>query len=187
LPTTVAPATTAAASTTLGIGQTSIGRVVVDARGYTVYTFGHDTVGSGTSSCTGQCATEWPAVLATGTPTAAAGITGTLGTITRSGGTQVTLNGHPLYTFSGDHAAGTANGEGIGGVWHVVSLTAGAATSPTTAAVKAPAPTAAPSPAPTSGPTTPPTTARPTPTPAPTSPPTTAHMTPTTKPNPYGY
>jgi predicted lipoprotein with Yx(FWY)xxD motif len=80
----------------------------------TVYTFTHDTKGSGTSACTAGCLQRWPALTVPSgtTPTAGDGVTGTLGTITRpdDGSTQVTYNGLPLYFFSGDAAPGDANG-----------------------------------------------------------------------------
>lgn len=57
-----------------------------------------------------------------GKPAAAAGLPGKLGTITRpDGGVQVTDNGLPLYTYSGDHKPGQANGQGIQGVWFAVT------------------------------------------------------------------
>jgi predicted lipoprotein with Yx(FWY)xxD motif len=88
--------------------------VVASSNGMTVYTFDKDVASSGTSACTGGCITKWPALtVKTGsTPTAASGITGKLGTITRTddGTLQVTYNGKPLYFFSGDKAAGDSNG-----------------------------------------------------------------------------
>jgi len=71
-----------------------------------------------------------------------------LGTVSAAGGTQVTENGAPLYHFSGDTAAGTANGDGIssfGGVWHVAK---------SSAAPSGPAATSAPPAASTTTPTT---------------------------------
>lgn len=88
--------------------------VVASSNGMTVYTFDKDVANSGTSACTGGCITKWPALTVTAgsTPTAASGITGKLGTITRAddGTLQVTYNGKPLYFFSGDKAAGDSNG-----------------------------------------------------------------------------
>ena len=88
--------------------------VVAGSNGMSVYTFAKDTAASGTSACTAGCLTTWPAltVPAGGTPSAGAGVTGKLGTITRTdtGALQVTYNGLPLYFFSGDKAAGDLNG-----------------------------------------------------------------------------
>ncbi|HUB23122.1 MAG TPA: hypothetical protein VMA97_12030 [Streptosporangiaceae bacterium] len=91
--------------------------VVTNSAGITLYWFAPDT--STTSKCTGSCATYWPPV--TGPVTAGSGVTGTLGTITRTGGaTQATYDGHPLYTYVGDTAPGQAKGNGLnisGGLW----------------------------------------------------------------------
>ena len=77
------------------------------------------------STCTsGQCAATWPALKGDGsTVTAGTGVTGTFGTTTWADGTkQVTHNGQPLYYYSGDSAAGDANGEGSGGVWFIAPV-----------------------------------------------------------------
>jgi predicted lipoprotein with Yx(FWY)xxD motif len=182
-------ATAAPARPTLAVGTTTkLGPVVVDQSGRTTYVFDKDTPGTTTSACVAACASLWPAVTVTGSPTAATGISGTVGVITRPDGTrQVTLNGRPLYVFSGDHAAGDANGDGIAGIWHAARPTptaAATATTPTTAppapqkqapVVTAPRATAPPAtPARTVPPTAPPPTAPPTTRPAPpTYPPTT--------------
>ncbi len=95
--------------------------VLTNAKGFTLYWFVPDT--STKSNCNGSCAQIWPPV--TGPATAGAGVTGKLGTITRSdGSTQATYDGHPLYTYTADTAPGQANGNGInasGGVWHEVT------------------------------------------------------------------
>jgi len=92
-------------------------QVVVDSNGMTLYWFAIDTPTK--SNCSGQCATFWPPVK--GPLTAGSGVTGTLGTITRSDGTtQATYDGHPLYTFVGDKSPGqnTGNGKNLsGGLW----------------------------------------------------------------------
>jgi len=97
--------------------------LLTNARGLTLYWFAPDT--STKSACYGSCAAYWPPV--TGTPSAGPGVTGTLGTITRTGGTkQATYDGHPLYTYIGDSAPGQASGNNVnlnGGLWHVVPIT----------------------------------------------------------------
>ena len=69
-----------------------------------------------------------------GPATAGAGVTGKLGTITRSDGSmQATYNGHPLYTYVADSAPGQAKGNGLnlnGGVWHEVTVSGAAALAP---------------------------------------------------------
>jgi predicted lipoprotein with Yx(FWY)xxD motif len=103
----------------------SIGGVnlLTDAKGLTLYWFAPDT--STKSVCYGSCAAYWPPV--TGTPSAGPGVTGQLGTINRTDGTkQATYDGHPLYTYIGDSAPGTASGNNInlnGGLWHDVPIT----------------------------------------------------------------
>jgi len=95
--------------------------VLTSAQGFTLYWFAPDT--SAKSNCNGSCAQIWPPVK--GPAAAGSGVTGKLGTITRSdGSTQATYGGHPLYTYTADTAPGQANGNGInasGGVWHEVT------------------------------------------------------------------
>jgi predicted lipoprotein with Yx(FWY)xxD motif len=97
-------------------------KVVTNSKGLTLYWFVPDT--STTSKCTGSCATYWPPVK--GPATAGAGVTGTLGTITRSDGTkQATYDGHPLYTYVGDTAPGQAKGNALnlsGGLWYEMTV-----------------------------------------------------------------
>jgi predicted lipoprotein with Yx(FWY)xxD motif len=115
-------------ATTGGSGQalktTTIHGVTVltNAKGFTLYWFAPDTPTK--SVCNGSCAQYWPPV--PGHVTAGPGVTGTLGTITRSdGASQATYNGHPLYTYVSDTAPGQANGNNLnlnGGLWHEVTV-----------------------------------------------------------------
>lgn len=118
-PDTTTPETGDAALMT---ADSSLGEIVVDADGMTVYMFDNDTQGSGMSTCEGDCATNWP-VVTTDSEVAPAveGVTGEVGTMTGvDGSTQVTLNGWPLYYFAGDSAAGDTNGQGMLGIWWVL-------------------------------------------------------------------
>jgi predicted lipoprotein with Yx(FWY)xxD motif len=104
--------------------STSLGTILVDGRGRTVYVFANDKPNA--STCDGACAADWPPVPAPSPlPASPPGVPGALDTTTRSDGTrQLTVAGHPLYTFSGDSAAGQTKGQGItlnGGLWTVVS------------------------------------------------------------------
>ncbi len=111
-----------AATTELKTADTSLGEIVVDADGTTLYMFDTDTQGSGKSSCTGECLMNWPPLTTEGDAPSVQGVTGEVGTITTAdGSTQVTLNGWPLYYFAGDSAAGDVNGQGVGGIWWVLS------------------------------------------------------------------
>ena len=142
------------------------GKVLTDADGHTLYIFDKDAATKPNSSCTGGCATTWPAL----TTSDGAGVGDGLDAskLTKNG-TQYLYNGWPLYRFSGDTDAGQANGQGIGGVWHVAGadgnpvMSAAAATTTTAAATAkkttaTTAHTAATNPPATSPPTTPATT-----------------------------
>jgi predicted lipoprotein with Yx(FWY)xxD motif len=118
----------AVASTTVAVAKVpGAGAVLVDgATGRTLYTL---TDSSGRARpCTGACLSTWPAL------SAGAGAQATAPSRVRGIGTTadgaVSAKGHPLYLFSGDPAAGTANGNGItsfGGTWRVVRITGKAA------------------------------------------------------------
>jgi predicted lipoprotein with Yx(FWY)xxD motif len=104
--------------------KSSLGRILVNSRGHTLYLFEKDKKGK--SACAGQCASFWPPLIATGKPRAAAGAKASLlGTTKRADGRlQVTYNRHPLYTFVKDTKKGQTNGEGLkafGAEWYAVS------------------------------------------------------------------
>ena len=123
-PASSVPAAGGSALKTAKIGGAA---VVTNGKGFTLYWFVPDT--ATTSKCNGSCATFWPPVK--GPATAGAGVTGKLATIKRADGSvQATYNGHPLYTYVGDHAPGQATGNGLnvnGGVWHEVTVSVAAA------------------------------------------------------------
>lgn len=116
---TEAPETDALLTTT----DSDLGEIVVDADGMTVYMFDNDTQGGDSSTCEGECATNWPAVTTdSDDPPVAEGIDGEVGTIEGvEGEPQVTLNGWPLYYFAGDEAPGDTNGQGVNDVWWVLT------------------------------------------------------------------
>jgi predicted lipoprotein with Yx(FWY)xxD motif len=109
----------------IGTTHTSLGTVLVAGpKRLTVYMFEGDK--GGTSACSGACAELWPPVITTSEPTAEGGASASkLSTITRSDGSkQVTYNGHPLYYFAKDTAAGETHGQGIDGFgahWYVLA------------------------------------------------------------------
>lgn len=111
-----------AASAALMVADSSLGEIVVDGEGMTVYMFDNDTQGGDASTCEGACAANWPAVTAESEMPEIEGVAGEVGTIAGiDGGMQVTLNGWPLYYFAGDAAAGDVNGQGVNEVWWVLS------------------------------------------------------------------
>jgi predicted lipoprotein with Yx(FWY)xxD motif len=100
------------------------GTFLTDASGKTLYMFASDTATK--STCSSGCATFWPPLTTSGTPTATGGATATmLTTITRADGTkQVVYGGHPLYYYKLDTAAGDTNGQGsdnFGAKWWLVA------------------------------------------------------------------
>jgi predicted lipoprotein with Yx(FWY)xxD motif len=104
--------------------STSLGRILVNSGGRTLYMFGKDK--NDKSACAGMCAKFWPPLIASGKPRASAGARASLiGTTKRADGrVQVTYNRHPLYTFVKDTKKGQTHGEGLtafGGQWNAVS------------------------------------------------------------------
>jgi len=122
------------------VKKTDAGTVLTNAAGFTLYTFQADK--GSTSNCYGACAQFWPPVIGTAHMAAGQNINGHFGTTTRKDGkTQVTYDGHPLYTYAGDTAPGQTAGNGInqdGGIWNVITTSAsgagaGASSSPSSA------------------------------------------------------
>ena len=110
--------------TTVHVRSTSLGTILVDSQGRSLYLFEKDT--GPKSTCSGACASAWPPFRTSGKPKAGSGVTASLlGTTTRSDGNdEVTYNGHPLYYYAGDQKAGDTNGQDLnqfGAPWYVVS------------------------------------------------------------------
>lgn len=124
---TDAPTTAATQSTGMTVSTSSSPNVaepfLVDDQGRALYMFMNDTQNSGMSACTGDCLVQWPAAVATGPATPGEGVDASLlGTITRDDGTtQLTYNGWPLYYYAGDVVPGDMLGQGMEGVWFLVS------------------------------------------------------------------
>src|SRR3954451_12947101 len=108
----------------VGVATTGLGDVLVNRQGRTLYLFERD---SGTiSTCTGACAVNWPPLRVRGMPLVGGGARSSdVGRAARADGvSQLTYNGHPLYTFVSDKKPGDTNGEGInafGGSWFAIS------------------------------------------------------------------
>lgn len=96
-------------------------QVLTDAQGKTLYYLTKDSERA--SNCTAACATLWPPLLVpTGTtPKSATTLSGSLSALDDANGRQALYNGHLLYTYSKDSAAGQANGDGFKGVWYVAT------------------------------------------------------------------
>ena len=93
--------------------------ILTNAQGMTLYYFTPDT--KTTAACTSGCTGTWPPLLATGSVTLISTAPGQLTTATTTNGTQIQYNGHFLYTYAGDSAAGQTNGQGIAGKWFVAT------------------------------------------------------------------
>src|SRR5579864_5071996 len=91
--------------------------VLTNAKGLTLYYFTPDSATQ--SACSGQCAQNWPPLFFTGSgaPTSSANLSGKLSVLQDVNGSQVEYNGHLLYAFAGDKAAGQTNGHGLFGKW----------------------------------------------------------------------
>jgi len=108
----------------IGVGKSTLGRIVVDGNGRTLYLFEKDK--NRRSACSASCATFWPPLLTHSKPVARPGVKQSLlGTTRRANGSQqVTYGGHPLYRFSLDKKPGQTKGEGLqdfGAGWDAVS------------------------------------------------------------------
>lgn len=118
------PVSPGAAAATVTAARTSLGTVLTDGHGRTLYLFKRDTGRS--SSCYGGCAEVWPPVTTTSQPRATAPAQLTLLGSTRrhDGGEQLTYDGHPLYYYAGDNRPGDVKGQGLdsfGAGWYVLS------------------------------------------------------------------
>ncbi len=118
-PTTTTTPAAAAGTVTIKTRSTSVGTVLTNASGYTLYWFANDTPTK--SNCTGTCLGYWAPLIGTAKAAAGTTLSGAFGTITRSNGqTQATYDGHPLYTYVADTAPGQVSGNGqnlSGGLW----------------------------------------------------------------------
>ncbi len=93
--------------------------ILATPQGLTLYYFIPDSTTK--TACTGGCPTIWPPLLFTGsgTPLGDSSLSGPLSALTDANGNQVQYNGHLLYHYSGDTAAGQTTGEGLFGKWFV--------------------------------------------------------------------
>lgn len=104
---------------TVQTANSSLGEILVDGAGYTLYTFSSDS--GGISTCYSSCEMNWPPLLVVDTISIPHGLPGEFGVAMRSDNTtQVSYNGMPLYTYAGDNAPGDTNGQGTNGKWYVV-------------------------------------------------------------------
>ena len=121
-----APTTSTRSDTTAvsSAANTAFGTILTDGAGRTLYFFDNDKPIKPQSSCTDQCVKVWPIVPSSSESSVGPGVDAAkLGHIVRTDGQmQLTYNNWPLYTFSGDTAAGQTNGQGFMGIWHVAGV-----------------------------------------------------------------
>jgi predicted lipoprotein with Yx(FWY)xxD motif len=102
--------------------STPLGTLLTDSNGMTLYGFAADTMGK--SNCDAQCLQYWPPVSPGSSTKPPANVDAKLGQITGANGSpQLTVDGWPMYTYSGDSAPGDTAGQGLdlsGGLWWVV-------------------------------------------------------------------
>ncbi len=146
----IIPAPTAAPTTSGSVQEVAVqwehndraGDILTNPSGMTLYVYANDPPGG--TACTGDCAKTWPPLAATKGAQLYAGprVPGKVGSITRpDGATQVTYEGKPLYTYSGDKNPGDTNGQGQAG-WSTVTITPGPVPTPAPTATATPAPAA---------------------------------------------
>jgi predicted lipoprotein with Yx(FWY)xxD motif len=103
------------------VSSSGLGDILVDVEGMTLYLFTEDA--DGQSVCEDACATAWPPLIVDEPPVAGEGADESLlDTTERSdGSTQVRYAGWPLYTWAQDQQPGDVTGQGVQGVWFVIS------------------------------------------------------------------
>jgi predicted lipoprotein with Yx(FWY)xxD motif len=110
----------AGAETVRAVQHPSLGRILTDGSGKTLYLFDRDM--PGVSNCSGNCLQNWPPLIVeSGEPRGGAGVSGKLSVLPRDDGRRhVMYNDTPLYYYAADTQPGDTRGDGVGGVWHVV-------------------------------------------------------------------
>lgn len=90
--------------------------MLTDANGMTLYTFDKDK--DGVSTCYDQCAVNWPPYLAKADEKLGEDWTTAA---RKDGAMQWVYEGKPVYFFKDDVAKGDAKGDGLNGVWHIIT------------------------------------------------------------------
>lgn len=120
------PAASASSVATVQLRHTKLGSILVNSSGHTLYEFTRDR--GNKSSCAGisGCSAIWPALKASGKPTAGSGVKASL--LSTTSGHQVTYAGHPLYTYAADVGPGETSYVGaksFGGTWYALNASGG--------------------------------------------------------------
>ncbi|MDG6902214.1 MAG: hypothetical protein JRM80_09675 [Nitrososphaerota archaeon] len=126
--TTTSTSSTSALGYAVQIGNSAtVGHYLENGTGFTLYMFGADKPGNGTSACAGSCAAAWPPFYASSLSVPSGLNPSNFSTITRANGAkQTTYNGWPLYYYVADSSSGNMYGEGLsqfGGLWYAIPPT----------------------------------------------------------------
>ncbi len=137
-----AQTSTSSSSPVVKTASNSLGTILVDSQGMTLYHLSGEQ--NGKFICTSTaCLGVWHPLIASSSG-APSGEVVSLGTVKRPEGTvQVTYQGTPLYTFTGDQQPGETKGQGIKdvGTWSVVTTSSSSAPAASTSSTPAaPAP-----------------------------------------------
>jgi predicted lipoprotein with Yx(FWY)xxD motif len=120
------PSARSSSAATVQLRHTSLGSILVSSSGRTLYEFTRDHANKNSCAAISGCSQAWPALKASGRPTAGSGVKASL--LSTSGG-QVTYAGHPLYLYSGDSGPGKTSYVGVkqfGGAWYALNASGGA-------------------------------------------------------------
>lgn len=120
------PAAHSASAATVQLRHTSLGNILVNSSGRTLYEFTRDRGDRNSCVSVRGCSAVWPSLKASGRPTAGSGVKGSL--LSRTSGDQVTYDGHPLYTYIGDSRSGQTSYVGFrsfGGTWYAINASGG--------------------------------------------------------------
>lgn len=121
------PAARSSHAATVQLRHTSLGRILVNSSGRTLYEFTRDHGHKNSCAAIRGCSAVWPSLKSSGRPSAGSGVKASLLSLTS--GHQVTYAGHPLYTYSGDSGPGKTSYVGIkqfGGTWYALNASGGA-------------------------------------------------------------
>ncbi|MGH2853580.1 MAG: COG4315 family predicted lipoprotein [Solirubrobacteraceae bacterium] len=120
------PAAHSSRAATVQLRRTSLGSILVNSSGRTLYEFTKDHAKKNSCAGISGCSAVWPSLKASGRPTAGSGVKATL--LSTTSGNQVTYAGHPLYTYSGDSGPGKTSYVGVrqfGGTWYAINASGG--------------------------------------------------------------
>jgi predicted lipoprotein with Yx(FWY)xxD motif len=120
------PAAHSSSAATVQLRRTSLGSILVNGSGRTLYEFTRDHANKSSCAAISGCSAVWPSLKASGRPTAGSGVKASL--LSTTTGHQVTYAGHPLYTYNGDSGPGKTSYVGVkqfGGTWYALNASGG--------------------------------------------------------------